>query len=167
LASDAPVEMVLLRASGIEIGQVLLVESGATTRIREPGDRTTRGLWNLNFYVDDIRQTTVALRRLGFAPWSDPVEHAMGGDTGAAIEVLFEAPDGVAINLVQPLGGPETFTGRIRSPRPRNACSRWIWPRASMWPCWVSKPCSMKSSASRRSIISTAVRRGRSAIPCS
>jgi catechol 2,3-dioxygenase-like lactoylglutathione lyase family enzyme len=115
LPSDGPVELVLLRASGIAIGQILLVDAGAANRIREPGDRTTRGLWNLNFYVDDMRETAVGLRRLGFDLWSDPVEHVMSGDTGSAIEVLFEGPDGVAINLVQPLGDLNTFTGRIRA----------------------------------------------------
>jgi catechol 2,3-dioxygenase-like lactoylglutathione lyase family enzyme len=39
-------------------------------------------------------------------------------------EVLLEGPDGVAVNLVQPLGGPDTFTGRIRAQVERHGMTR-------------------------------------------
>jgi catechol 2,3-dioxygenase-like lactoylglutathione lyase family enzyme len=115
VGGDGEVTFVLLRASDCDIGRILLVASGANSRIREPGDRTTRGLWNINFYVDDIRRTARELRNLGFAPWTEPVEHTIGNDAGSAVEVLFDGPDGVAINLVQPLGDMTTFTGRTRA----------------------------------------------------
>lgn len=106
-----------LAACGSPVGQIFLVQIEVPGRplIRQPGDRTSRGLWNLNFYVEDIRVTARQLRQDGFELWSDPVEYALGPEAGRAIEVLFEAPDGVAINLVQPLGDASVFTGRIRA----------------------------------------------------
>jgi len=97
------------------VGRVLLVEyAGDRSRtVRQPGDRTTRGYWNLNFYVDDIRATTRELRAEGFEFWADPRSHRVGDAAGIATEVVFEGPDGVAVNLVQPEGGPDTFTGRV------------------------------------------------------
>jgi catechol 2,3-dioxygenase-like lactoylglutathione lyase family enzyme len=49
---------------GVGIGRVLLVEYADADRetVRQRGDRTTCGLWNLNFYVDDIEVATRALR---------------------------------------------------------------------------------------------------------
>lgn len=110
------VRLALLCACQSEVGQILLIEVDVPGRqlIRQPGDRTSRGLWNLNFYVADVRATATMLAEQGFALWSDPVEYVLGPAAGSAIEVLFEAPDGVAINLVQPLGNPDVFTGRIR-----------------------------------------------------
>ena len=53
------IETALLRACHLEIGRILLLHIHAPHRqqIRCPGDRMIRGLWNLNFYVDDIRDT--------------------------------------------------------------------------------------------------------------
>jgi catechol 2,3-dioxygenase-like lactoylglutathione lyase family enzyme len=100
---------------GTDAGRVLLVEfaGGPAPTVRQAGDRTTRGLWNLNFYVDDIHASTRELRAAGFEFWSDPVTYRVGDAAGIATEVVFEGPDGVAINLVQPQGGPDTFTGRV------------------------------------------------------
>lgn len=115
--SSAPARVAICGEPGLPVGRVLLVEyAGARDRtVRQPGDRTTRGLWNLNFYVDDIRATTRQLRAEGFEFWSDPVQYEVGKAAGTAIEVVFEGPDGVAINLVQPEGGPDSFTGRVRA----------------------------------------------------
>ncbi len=110
------VRWTLMRACGLPVGQVLLLQcpGQAPERIRNPQDRTTRGLWNINFYVADLRRTASDLRARGFRLWSEPVEYPVG-DAGSAVEVLFDGPDGVSINLVQPLGPETTFTGRIRA----------------------------------------------------
>ena len=107
----------LCEEPGTTAGRILLVEFAATgrDRVRLPGDRTTRGLWNLNFYVDDIRAVSRRLQADGFEFWSDPVTYRIGEAAGVATEVVFEAPDAVAINLVEPAGGPDTFTGRVRA----------------------------------------------------
>ena len=55
------------------------------------------------------------LSAAGYEFWSDPVEYEISAETGSPIEVIFEAPDGVAINLVQPQGDETTFVGRIRA----------------------------------------------------
>lgn len=116
LGAGGAVRWALMRACGLSVGQILLLQcSGdAPVAIREPQDRTTRGLWNINFYVADLRTTAHKLQAQGFVLWSEPVEYPVG-DAGSAIEVLFNGPDGVSINLVQPLGPETTFTGRIRA----------------------------------------------------
>lgn len=113
----AAARAVMCEEPGTPAGRVLLVEYDAPHEgtVRQPGDRTTRGFWNLNFYVDDIHASTRALRAAGFSFWSDPVQYRVGDSAGIATEVVFEGPDGVAVNLVQPEGGPETFTGRVRA----------------------------------------------------
>ena len=121
-----PVRAAMCAEPGTVAGRVLLVEYAARDRItvRLPGDRTTRGLWNLNFYVDDIHAVSRELRASGFEFWSDPTTYQVGETAGVATEVVFEAPDGVAVNLVEPQGGPETFTGRVRSEVARHGKTR-------------------------------------------
>jgi catechol 2,3-dioxygenase-like lactoylglutathione lyase family enzyme len=116
----------LCEEPGTSAGRILLVEYAAPgrERVRLPGDRTTRGLWNLNFYVDDIRAVSRRLKAEGFEFWSDPVTYRVGETAGIATEVVFEAPDAVAINLVEPEGGPETFTGRVRAEVARHGKTR-------------------------------------------
>ena len=115
----------LLSEPGTPAGRVLLVEfSRPGYSVRRAGDRTTRGLWNLNFYVDDIDASTTGLRARGYDFWSEPVTYQVGVDAGTAREVVFEGPDGVAINLVQPMGGPELFTGRVRAEVARHGKTR-------------------------------------------
>lgn len=102
--------------TGPKVGRVLALEFDAPNRVKipEPGDRTYRGLWNLNFYVDDIRATTRALKAQGFNFWSEPVGYEVSAKAGAPVEVLFDGPDGLAINLVE-LTGDETSTiGQLR-----------------------------------------------------
>jgi catechol 2,3-dioxygenase-like lactoylglutathione lyase family enzyme len=122
----AAARVAMCEEPGTPVGRVLLVEyQGDRSRtVRQPGDRTTRGYWNLNFYVDDIRATTRELRAEGFEFWSDPMSHRVGDTAGLATEVVFEAPDSVAINLVQPEGGPETFTGRVLAEVQRHGKTR-------------------------------------------
>jgi catechol 2,3-dioxygenase-like lactoylglutathione lyase family enzyme len=98
------------------VGSVLALEFNAKDRIVIPqkGDRTYRGLWNLNFYVNDIRATTRDLQAKGFDFWSEPVGYEVSAKAGMPIEVLFDGPDGLAINLVE-LTGDETSTiGRLK-----------------------------------------------------
>ncbi len=101
---------------GPKVGRVLALEFNAPNRITIPqtGDRTYRGLWNLNFYVNDIRATTRDLQSKGFHFWSEPVGYEVSAKAGMPIEVLFDGPDGLAINLVE-LTGDETSTiGRLK-----------------------------------------------------
>jgi len=120
--AGAPARVAMCEEPGTGVGRVLLVEYDAPHdgTVRQPGDRTTRGYWNLNFYVDDIHASTRALRAAGFDFWSDPVQYRVGESAGVATEVVFEGPDSVAVNLVQPEGGPETFTGRVRAEASRH-----------------------------------------------
>ena len=115
LPQGTTVECALLSACGLDVGRILLFDTGqpGRTSIRNPGDRVTGGLWNINFYVDDIFAVADALGN-GFEFWSAPQRYRLGA-AGEAIEVVFEGPDGVAINLVQPLGEPDSFIGRIRT----------------------------------------------------
>lgn len=115
LPAGTAVESCLLRGCGLPVGQVLLFAADLPGRrpARDPGDRTTRGLWNLNFYVDDIVAVSRQLAQ-DYEFWSEPRRYPVGDAAGEAIEVVFEGPDGVAINLVQPLGDERTFTGRVR-----------------------------------------------------
>ncbi|MCB2106570.1 MAG: VOC family protein [Rhodobacteraceae bacterium] len=98
------------------VGRVLALEFDAKDRktIPKKGDRTYRGLWNLNFYVDDIRATTKQLQAKGYDFWSEPVGYEVSAKAGAPVEVLFDGPDGLAINLVELTGGPDTTIGRLR-----------------------------------------------------
>ena len=101
---------------GPKVGRVLALEFDAKTRVKipAPGDRTYRGLWNLNFYVDDIRATTRDLRAKGFSFWSDPVGYEVSAKAGAPVEVLFDGPDGLAINLVELTGDESSTIGKLR-----------------------------------------------------
>lgn len=121
-----PARAAMCGEPGTPVGRVLLVEFARRDRVfvRQPGDRTTRGLWNLNFYVDDIHAVSRDLRHAGFEFWSDPTTYQVGETAGIATEVVFEAPDSVAVNLVEPHGGPETFTGRVRAEVARHGKTR-------------------------------------------
>ncbi len=103
--------------NGPQVGRVLALEFNATDRkrIAQPGDRTYRGLWNLNFYVDDIRATTKALQARGFNFWSEPVGYEVSAEGGSPVEVLFDGPDNLAINLVELTGGPTSTIGKLRA----------------------------------------------------
>lgn len=115
LPAGTAVDTCLMGACGLDIGQVLLYAPDLPGRepARRAGERTTRGLWNINFYVDDIVAVAKELSaRYEF--WSEPRRYLVSPESGEAIEVVFEAPDGVAVNLVQPLGDARTFIGRVR-----------------------------------------------------
>ena len=102
--------------TGPKVGRVLALEFNAADRkvIPTKGDRTYRGLWNLNFYVDDIRTTTKVLQAKGYDFWSEPVGYEVSARAGAPVEVLFDGPDGLAINLVELTGDETTTVGKLK-----------------------------------------------------
>ena len=102
--------------TGPKVGRVLALEFDAAARktIPQPGDRTYRGLWNLNFYVDDIRAMTRNLQAQGFNFWSEPVGYEVSAKAGRPVEVLFDGPDGLAINLVELTGDETSDVGRLK-----------------------------------------------------
>lgn len=101
--------------NGPRVGRVLALEFNAPDRqrIALSGVPTYRGLWNLNFYVDDIRATTQALKAWGLHFWSEPVGYEVSAAGGSPVEVLFDGPDDLAINLVELTGGPTSTIGQL------------------------------------------------------
>lgn len=97
------------------VGRIVTMEFHVPYRqvIPQPGDRTYIGLWNLNFYVDDIYSSTKSLQKNGYRFWSEPILYKVSAAAGQPIEVLFDGPDGLAINLVQLTGG-DTVIGRLK-----------------------------------------------------
>jgi nitrite reductase/ring-hydroxylating ferredoxin subunit/uncharacterized glyoxalase superfamily protein PhnB len=109
-----------LIAAGCEMGAVTLIEFEAMPprerrRVRRDGEATVLGLWNLNFYVEDIRAVCRDLAAAGHVLWSAATSHEVGTTEGAPVEALFDGPDGVAINLVELTGGDDTVIGRMRA----------------------------------------------------
>lgn len=109
-------EAIMFSAGDTLVGRVLAIQFHTEDRVRipQPGDRTYRGLWNLNFYVDDIRATTKDLQTKGYAFWSEPVGYEVSAAAGQPVEVLFDGPDGLAINLVELTGDESTAVGKLR-----------------------------------------------------
>ena len=116
LGPGSTAEAVMFSSGASRVGRVLAIAFDAENRITisQPGDRTYRGLWNLNFYVDDILATTRSLKADGYKFWSEPVGYEVSAEAGQPVEVLFDGPDGVAINLVELAGGDETAIGKLR-----------------------------------------------------
>ena len=112
---DVEVTSCLLGLPEVSVGRVLLVDfAGADkTPLRRDGEGMIRGHWNLNFYVDDIFDMSRRLSAAGFHFWTEPVRHELSARTGAPIEVIFEAPDGVVINLVQPTQSQGSFVNEV------------------------------------------------------
>ena len=117
LPAGAKAEAVMFSAGQSKVGRVLAIQFDAPgrTMIAQPGDRTYRGLWNLNFYVDDIRATTKDLQAKGYTFWSEPVGYEVSAAAGQPVEVLFDGPDGLAINLVELTGDETTAVGKLRA----------------------------------------------------
>jgi catechol 2,3-dioxygenase-like lactoylglutathione lyase family enzyme len=111
------------------IGRVLAIEfqDAARRRIVQPRDRTYRGLWNLNFYVDDIRAVATDLTARGYRFWSPPLGWTVSESAGSPIEALFDGPDGLCINLVQLTGGPDTVIGRLKAEIAREPHTKFGW----------------------------------------
>lgn len=118
LPAGTKAEAVLLQAGDCAFGQVLLLnfKDAAAQRIRQKEDRSFVGLFNLNFYVDDVIAVAQDLNERGFDLWSQPAMPETPSDQGQVVEVLFEGPDGVVMNLVQLVGGDETtIIGKLRA----------------------------------------------------
>src|SRR5512137_2717793 len=78
LPAGAPGRAVLLRASGLDVGQLLLVEWNlpGRERIRAADDARAFGLQNVNCYVPDANEALADLVDGGARPWSMPTRHA-------------------------------------------------------------------------------------------
>jgi catechol 2,3-dioxygenase-like lactoylglutathione lyase family enzyme len=93
----------LLTANKCAVGRVLLLEfSGAVRQLVQavPNSQVI-GLANLNFYTADARAAVASLRAQGYRVWTEPTQHSLNAAVGNPIEVVFDGPDGVAINLVE------------------------------------------------------------------
>jgi catechol 2,3-dioxygenase-like lactoylglutathione lyase family enzyme len=118
LEDGAGARSALLSASEAVVGRVLLLEfdSPERERIRQAGVTRAYGLFNLNFYSADIHADSERFKQAGFEFWSDPVAHDFTADVGTPIEVVFEGPDSVAINLVElATKDPGTRIGQMRA----------------------------------------------------
>ena len=113
----------LLGVPGGRVGRVMLLEfvaaPGSTLR-REVIQRTPNsqvfGLANLNFYVRDAASAVRDLTARGYVFWSPPTQHSLDEKVGNPIEVIFDGPDGVAINLVELTSrDPATRIGQMRA----------------------------------------------------
>lgn len=118
LPQGATAKAVLLHAGPDPVGRILLLEFDSAQRKLLRADRPPRayGLFNLNFYTSDILSDAKKFRHLGYEFWSDPVAHRFTPEIGEPIEVVFEGPDGVVINLVE-LATEDTSTqiGKMRA----------------------------------------------------
>ncbi len=103
LAPDIAVRYAFLGLGPDAVGRILLLEFETPHRkvIRESGTQCGYGLFNLNFYTQDIRGDHKRFEAAGFSFWSSPVQHDFGEHVGQPIEVVFDGPDNVAINPVQ------------------------------------------------------------------
>lgn len=103
LPGDTAIACAFLHAGADRVGRVALLEFGVPVRrqVRPPDCRRATGLFNLNFYTRDIARDHDHFSGLGYPFWSQPVQHDFGADVGTPIEVVFDGPDGIAINLVQ------------------------------------------------------------------
>lgn len=117
LPTGSEAKSALLGFGDSKVGRVLLLEFDASDRhvVRENKERTFYGLFNLNFYCNDIVAATAEVKALGMEVWSDPVTYDMSEAAGQPTEVLYEAPDGVIVNLVQPAGSEDTSVGEMRT----------------------------------------------------
>jgi catechol 2,3-dioxygenase-like lactoylglutathione lyase family enzyme len=93
----------LLTANNCAVGRVLLLEFAAAKRelIQPIPNSQAIGLVNLNFYTADARASVAMLRAKGYRFWTEPTQHSLNAGVGNPIEVIFDGPDGVAMNLVE------------------------------------------------------------------
>lgn len=115
---ETQARFVLLRASGLAVGQLLLVEWSVPGRVRIRAAEDTRafGLQNVNCYVENADDGLADLVAAGGRAWSAPTRHEFGPAVGAPIEVVAEVVDGVALNLVElATRDPATRIGQMRA----------------------------------------------------
>jgi catechol 2,3-dioxygenase-like lactoylglutathione lyase family enzyme len=100
------------------VGRIQLMEFDAADRkqIRKPGIKRATGLFNLNLYTSDIQRDYKQLSEQGFNFWSEPAHADFGPGVGETMEVAFDGPDGVVINMVELLTkDPQTLVGHINA----------------------------------------------------
>ena len=118
LPQGAAADAVFCELPGYPAGRVLLLDFQAENRQEIRSDETPRayGLVNLNFYTDDITADTTMLKGHGYRFWSEPTSYEMSERAGAPIEVIFDGPDTVSINLVElATTDPNTRVGQMRA----------------------------------------------------
>ena len=103
LPSGSNAKGCLCELKGGNVGRVLLLEFKAENRklIRPEGISRAYGLFNLNFYTDDIQADTKKFEAEGYHIWSKPTFYEMSEGQGSPTEVIFDGPDNVAVNLVE------------------------------------------------------------------
>lgn len=119
LPPGAAARSCVLTARGCAVGRVLLLEftgSGAAELIQPTAHSRAFGLANLNFYTADARAAVAELRAQGYQFWTEPTQHSLDAGVGNPIEVIFDGPDGVAMNLVELTSrDPATRIGQMRA----------------------------------------------------
>ena len=103
VSEETKIRQVLCFRKNSEIGQILLIEFSNQEKTYIKADQDSgmiRGLWNINFYVENILKSLKALKSRGFNPWTEPSLHKIG-EIVSPTEVIVEGPDRIAINLVQ------------------------------------------------------------------
>jgi catechol 2,3-dioxygenase-like lactoylglutathione lyase family enzyme len=123
LPAGASAKCCLLGMADGRVGRVLLVEFGAAAgsasqreRIQRTPNSQVFGLANLNFYVRDAASAVRDLSARGYRFWTPPTQHSLEQKVGNPIEVIFDGPDGVAINLVELASrDPATRIGQMRA----------------------------------------------------
>jgi catechol 2,3-dioxygenase-like lactoylglutathione lyase family enzyme len=124
LPQGASARACMLGAGSGTVGRILLLEFDAASLPvgsprepiqREPHSRVI-GLANLNFYARDLRAAVQDFAARGHAVWSAPTQHSLDERVGNPIEVIFDGPDHVAINLVELTSrDPATRIGQMRA----------------------------------------------------
>jgi len=98
------------------VGRIQLMEFDSSDRklIRRPGIKRATGLFNINLYTSNIQKDYEQLSAQGFNFWSAPAHADFGPGVGETMEVAFDGPDGVVINLVELLTkDPKTMIGHL------------------------------------------------------
>lgn len=116
LPAGASARCAFLRHGADPVGCIQLMEFDAPDRhlVRQAGVRRATGLFNLNLYTRDIAQDYRQLSDHGFQFWSQPAYNNFGPAVGETMEVAFDGPDGIVINLVELLTkDPQTLIGQI------------------------------------------------------
>lgn len=124
LAPGARARTCMLGVGDVAVGRILLLEFDAASLPagieREPIQRDAHsrviGLANLNFYARDLRSAVQQFAAQGHAVWSAPTQHSLDERVGNPIEVIFDGPDHVAINLIELTSrDPTTRIGQMRA----------------------------------------------------
>jgi catechol 2,3-dioxygenase-like lactoylglutathione lyase family enzyme len=126
LPSGASARAMLLSAKGRTSGRVLLLEFQNVPErrtVHPEGELWFTGYNNVNFYTLSLRKTATDLGARGYRFWSNPLFYEIGRREGAPTEVIFDGPDGVYVNLVEPQGDPHTNVGRIRQLLDERGCT--------------------------------------------